>query len=107
MGPNSVSGILPTSSRRSPREGSTSEDENTISFFCGNPMVEVTKGVLHLYKEKYVYLLYTFLYITLYFTIIDNALAQLSRHWLEAIVLAVPVQFPDMANICIDHNSYI
>ncbi|CAH2094168.1 unnamed protein product [Euphydryas editha] len=52
MGPNSVSGILPTSSRRSPREGSTSEDDNTISFFCGNPLVEVTKGVLHLYKEN-------------------------------------------------------
>ncbi|XP_047538433.1 BRCA1-associated protein [Vanessa atalanta] len=52
MGPNSVSGILPTSSRRSPLEGSTSEDDNTISFFCGNPLVEVTKGVLHLYKEN-------------------------------------------------------
>ncbi|XP_045503101.1 BRCA1-associated protein [Colias croceus] len=51
-GPNAVSGILPTSSRRSPPEGSTSDDDDTISFFCGNPLIEVTKGVLHLYKEN-------------------------------------------------------
>lgn len=51
-GPNADNGILPTSSRRSPPENSVSEDEGTISFFCGNPLVEVTKGVLHLYKEK-------------------------------------------------------
>lgn len=52
IGPNTDTGILPTSSRRSPPEDSISEDEETISFFCGNPLVEVTKGVLHLYKEK-------------------------------------------------------
>ncbi|XP_072934689.1 BRCA1-associated protein isoform X2 [Epargyreus clarus] len=52
MGPNSDNGILPTSSRRSPPENSVSEDEETISFFYGNPLVEVTKGVLHLYKEN-------------------------------------------------------
>ncbi|KAH9638770.1 hypothetical protein HF086_002010 [Spodoptera exigua] len=51
-GPNMDTGILPTSSRRSPPEHSMSEDEDTISFFCGNPLVEVTKGVLHLYKEN-------------------------------------------------------
>ncbi|XP_038217359.1 BRCA1-associated protein [Zerene cesonia] len=51
-GPNAVSGILPTSSRRSPPEGSTSDEDDTISFFCGNPLIEVTKGVLHLYKEN-------------------------------------------------------
>ncbi|KAL0818047.1 hypothetical protein ABMA28_008586 [Loxostege sticticalis] len=52
-GPNNDTGILPTSSRRSPPEGSSiSEDDDTISFFCGNPLVEVTKGVLHLYKEN-------------------------------------------------------
>ncbi|XP_028157605.1 BRCA1-associated protein [Ostrinia furnacalis] len=52
-GPNNKTGILPTSSRRSPPEGSSiSEDDDTISFFCGNPLVEVTKGVLHLYKEN-------------------------------------------------------
>ncbi|XP_013188310.1 BRCA1-associated protein [Amyelois transitella] len=50
-GPN-VPGILPTSSRRSPPEGSVSEEDETISFFYGNPLVEVTKGVLHLYKEN-------------------------------------------------------
>ncbi|XP_037292759.1 BRCA1-associated protein isoform X1 [Manduca sexta] len=52
-GPNTAIGILPTSSRRSPAEGtSVSEDNDTLSFFCGNPLVEVTKGVLHLYKEN-------------------------------------------------------
>ncbi|XP_075983811.1 BRCA1-associated protein [Anticarsia gemmatalis] len=52
-GPNTDTGLLPTSSRRSPPEGSSiSEDDDTISFFCGNPLVEVTKGVLHLYKEN-------------------------------------------------------
>ncbi|CAB3219961.1 unnamed protein product [Arctia plantaginis] len=52
-GPNTDSGILPTSSRRSPPEStSISEDDDTISFFCGNPLVEVTKGVIHLYKEN-------------------------------------------------------
>lgn len=52
MGPSSESGILPTSSRRSPPDNSAAEDTETISFFCGNPLVEVTKGILHLYKEK-------------------------------------------------------
>ncbi|XP_052751884.1 BRCA1-associated protein [Galleria mellonella] len=52
-GPNTDIGILPTSSRRSPPKGSNvSENDNTITFFCGNPLVEVTKGVLHLYKEN-------------------------------------------------------
>ncbi|KAM3956792.1 BRCA1-associated protein [Aphomia sociella] len=52
-GPNTDIGLLPTSSRRSPPEGSSiSEDDDTISFFCGNPLVEVTKGILHLYKEN-------------------------------------------------------
>ncbi|CAF4886355.1 unnamed protein product [Pieris macdunnoughi] len=51
-GPNSVSGILPTSSRRATTEGSVSDENDVISFFCGNPLVEVTKGVLHLYKEN-------------------------------------------------------
>ncbi|XP_061382222.1 BRCA1-associated protein isoform X2 [Danaus plexippus] len=49
-GRSSGTGILPTSSRRSPPEASN--DRETISFFCGNPLVEVTKGVLHLYKEN-------------------------------------------------------
>lgn len=56
-GPNTDTGILPTSSRRSPPKSSTSEDSDTISFFCGNPLVEVTKGVLHLYKEKLVFII--------------------------------------------------
>lgn len=53
LGPNPDIGILPTSSRRTPpKESIIPEDDETISFFCGNPLVEVTKGVLHLYKEK-------------------------------------------------------
>ncbi|XP_052739222.1 BRCA1-associated protein [Bicyclus anynana] len=52
IGPNTDTGILPTSSRRPPQETSTSEDIESISFFCGNPLVEVTKGILHLYKEN-------------------------------------------------------
>ncbi|KAJ0172879.1 hypothetical protein K1T71_011055 [Dendrolimus kikuchii] len=52
-GPNTDTGILPSSLRKEPPPGSSiSEDEDTISFFCGNPLVEVTKGVLHLYKEN-------------------------------------------------------
>jgi BRCA1-associated protein len=51
-------GILPKSSREqtpmddsaipSPKNELTSE----ISFFSGNPFIEVTKGILHLYKKK-------------------------------------------------------
>lgn len=53
LGPNSDAGILPTSSRKTPpKDTSISEDDDTISFFCGNPLVEVTKGILHIYKEK-------------------------------------------------------
>ncbi|XP_039751792.1 BRCA1-associated protein [Pararge aegeria] len=52
IGPNTDTGILPTSSRQSPPESSIPEDSDSISFFCGNPLVEVTKGVLHLYKEN-------------------------------------------------------
>ncbi|KPJ13314.1 BRCA1-associated protein [Papilio machaon] len=52
VGSNTDSGILPTSSRRSPPEDNVCNDDETINFFCGNPLVEVTKGVLHLYKEN-------------------------------------------------------
>ncbi|CAG4967957.1 unnamed protein product [Parnassius apollo] len=52
IGTNTDTGILPTSSRRPQQEKSVCEDGETISFFCGNPLVEVTKGVLHLYKEN-------------------------------------------------------
>lgn len=49
-------GLLPVSSRE--RLTSTTKDfenKNEIGFFSGNPFVEITKGVLHLYKEEYVY----------------------------------------------------
>ncbi|XP_013168022.1 PREDICTED: BRCA1-associated protein homolog 2 [Papilio xuthus] len=52
IGSNTDSGILPTSSRKSPPEDSVCDEDETINFFCGNPLVEVTKGVLHLYKEN-------------------------------------------------------
>ncbi|XP_045469173.1 BRCA1-associated protein isoform X1 [Harmonia axyridis] len=45
-------GLLPVSSRE--RLTSTTKDfenKNEIGFFSGNPFVEITKGVLHLYKE--------------------------------------------------------
>lgn len=49
-GPAEAVGLLPTSSRRSPED--PVDDDDVIVFFRGNPLVEVTKGVLHLYKEK-------------------------------------------------------
>ncbi|XP_066149173.1 BRCA1-associated protein isoform X1 [Euwallacea fornicatus] len=49
-------GLLPVSSReqtpmteKDPVE--LAEDKGEIGFFSGNPFVEVTKGILHLYKE--------------------------------------------------------
>lgn len=50
-------GLLPVSSReqtpmteKDPVE--LAEDKGEIGFFSGNPFVEVTKGILHLYKEE-------------------------------------------------------
>ncbi|CAG9829629.1 unnamed protein product [Diabrotica balteata] len=48
-------GLLPKYSREvtpvseSPKD--TVEKDNEIGFFSGNPFVEITKGILHLYKE--------------------------------------------------------
>lgn len=51
-------GLLPVSSREAtPLEdedeltGSTEFTENK-TFFSGNPFVEVTKGIIHMYKKK-------------------------------------------------------
>lgn len=46
-------GLLPFSSRESvpPSDKDMDDDKNEIGFFSGNPFVEVTKGILHLYKE--------------------------------------------------------
>ncbi len=46
-----------SSSKRStkdntPIDGATSSSDGTISFSSGNPFVEVTKGILHFYKEN-------------------------------------------------------
>lgn len=37
--------------RSNSEENQDSESEE-LNFFFGNPLVEVTKGILHLYKEK-------------------------------------------------------
>ena len=34
--------------------GATSSSPDQISFISGNPFVEVTKGIMHLFKEKQV-----------------------------------------------------
>ncbi|XP_018335141.1 BRCA1-associated protein, partial [Agrilus planipennis] len=47
-------GLLPVYSREATplqEKEHTPEDPNEIGFFSGNPFVEVTKGILHLYKE--------------------------------------------------------
>lgn len=51
-------GILPPSSREvtpvqevAPQQISPA-DADEINFFSGNPFVEVTKGVIHLFKKK-------------------------------------------------------
>ena len=52
----SVENSSVTSSRRSTKDSTpmdgTGITANTISFVSGNPFVEVTKGILHLYKEN-------------------------------------------------------
>lgn len=52
-------GILPSSSRETTpmvSEDSPANPEHTYdkTFFSGNPFVEVTKGIIHMYKRKYV-----------------------------------------------------
>nr|CAI5841998.1 unnamed protein product [Callosobruchus analis] len=48
-------GLLPPSSREATpeneKEKDQSEEKVEIGFFSGNPFVEITKGILHLYKE--------------------------------------------------------
>lgn len=56
-GANESRGVLPKSSReQTPMDevppASVQEFPGEISFFSGNPFVEVTKGILHLYKRK-------------------------------------------------------
>lgn len=56
-GPREDWGLLPISSReQTPLTEKTAielaEDKGEIGFFSGNPFVEVTKGILHLYKEE-------------------------------------------------------
>lgn len=51
-------GVLPKNSRENtPQEEQvpqTPDSLGEINFFLGNPFVEVTKGILHFYKSKYV-----------------------------------------------------
>lgn len=45
-------GLLPSQTRENKSvEKEEAQDSNEIGFFSGNPFVEVTKGILHLYKE--------------------------------------------------------
>jgi hypothetical protein len=37
---------------------SWSKPSAAVKFFCGNPSVETTEGIIHLYKEKYAALLH-------------------------------------------------
>lgn len=52
-------GVLPKSSREQTPLTETSEASsvpdtpNEVKFFSGNPFVEQTTGILHLYKKKY------------------------------------------------------
>lgn len=51
---NATKGILPSGSRETTP---MNNDENTKTFdekgfFYGNPFVEVTKGIMHIYKKK-------------------------------------------------------
>lgn len=57
-------GLLPASSRERLTSGSFGdfENRNEIGFFSGNPFVEITKGVLHLYKEEYVCFIVMYLF---------------------------------------------
>ena len=32
--------------------GEEREEKGKIAFFCGNPMVEIIKGIIHIYKNK-------------------------------------------------------
>lgn len=47
-------GLLPKYSRENTpnNDKEQSEEKSEIGFLSGNPFVEVTKGILHLYKEE-------------------------------------------------------
>lgn len=48
-------GLLPLCSRETTpndKNKESVEEKGEIGFFSGNPFVEVTKGILHLYKEE-------------------------------------------------------
>lgn len=54
---NESKGILPQASREQTPQVedavlTPSNDSEDINFFSGNPFVEVTKGIIHLYKKK-------------------------------------------------------
>lgn len=47
-------GMLPVHSRETTplTDAEPIEEKGEIGFFSGNPFVELTKGILHLYKEE-------------------------------------------------------
>ena len=34
------------------------ESEKQITFYCGNPVVETTEGIIHIYKNQYVIVIF-------------------------------------------------
>lgn len=34
------------------KEDKYGDQHGKVAFFCGNPMVEVIKGIIHIYKNK-------------------------------------------------------
>lgn len=34
------------------RANTSIDFQGKIAFFCGNPMVEIIKGIIHIYKNK-------------------------------------------------------
>lgn len=53
-GPRFDWGLLPADSRETTpfEDAAKPADKGEIGFFSGNPFVEITKGILHLYKEE-------------------------------------------------------
>lgn len=40
--------------KQSDKQSDRATDLSSIKYFSGNPLVERTQGILHLYKDKYV-----------------------------------------------------
>lgn len=49
---NEAKGILPSGSRETTPMTDDNKQIDEKGFFYGNPFVEVTKGIIHIYKKK-------------------------------------------------------